>query len=92
MLFQNTDGIDYIEVKMDSDNWISLNEISTYLGVSRETIYKWIEKRDMPGCRIGRNWKFKKSEVDAWIHSGKANDDGKTGQRKKTGRNESCQH
>ena len=38
----------------------------------RETIYKWIENKNMPGHQIGRNWKFKKEEVDAWVKSGKA--------------------
>lgn len=54
------------------DRWLSLREISEYLGARRETIYKWIEIKNMPGHRIGRYWKFKKEEVDAWIKSGKA--------------------
>ena len=54
------------------DRWLSLKEIAEYLGARRETIYKWIENKGMPGHQIGRNWKFKKEEVDAWIKSGKA--------------------
>ena len=46
------------------DRWLSLKEIAEYLGARRETIYKWIEKKGMPGHQIGRNWKFKKEEVD----------------------------
>ena len=38
----------------------------------RETIYRWIETKDMPGHRVGRSWKFKKDEVDAWVKSDKA--------------------
>ena len=53
------------------DRWLSLKEIAGYLGARRETIYKWIE-RGMPGHRIGKLWKFKQSEVDEWIKSGKA--------------------
>ena len=54
------------------DRWLSLKEIAEYLGARRETIYKWIEEKEMPGHRIGRYWKFKKDEVDAWGKSGKA--------------------
>ena len=59
-------------VKMNDDRWLSVDEISKYLGVGRETIYNWIEKRAMPAQKIGRCWKFKRSEVDAWVKSGEA--------------------
>ena len=38
-----------------------------------ETEY-WIERRNMPAAKIGRLWKFKVSEVDAWMKSGVAAD------------------
>ena len=33
------------------DRWLSLKEIAEYLGARRETIYKWIENKNMPGHR-----------------------------------------
>lgn len=59
---------------MASDEWLTVNDICQYLKVSNETIYSWIEKSDMPGHRVGRRWMFKQSEVDKWVHSGKAAD------------------
>ena len=47
-------------------------EICEYLGVSRDTVLAWIDKREMPATKIGRLWKFKISEVDAWMKSGVA--------------------
>jgi type I restriction enzyme M protein len=47
------------------DRWLSITEICTYLGVSNDTVYKWIDKRGLPAHRMGRLWKFKKDEIDA---------------------------
>lgn len=56
------------------EKWSSLNEVTDYLGVSREAVFQWIENRGMPAHKLGRLWKFKLSEVDEWIKSGKAGD------------------
>ena len=54
------------------ERWCSLQEICESLGVSRDTVLAWIDKRGMPAAKIGRLWKFKISEVDAWMKSGVA--------------------
>ncbi len=59
-----------------SDPWMSVEEIASYLGVSKDTIYGWIAKREMPAHKVGRLWKFKSDEVDTWVRAGKASDDG----------------
>ena len=56
------------------DRWLSVDEISIYLGVGKETVRRWIESRRLPAHRVGRFWKFKKDEVDQWVHDGKAAD------------------
>lgn len=45
-----------------------------YLGVKRDSIYRWIEKRGLPAYRIGRLWKFTTEDLDAWVKAGKASD------------------
>jgi len=59
---------------MNDDRWLSVDEITVYLGVKRETIYKWLADKNMPAHKVGRLWKFRKQEVDNWITSGVADD------------------
>lgn len=54
------------------ERWYSMKEMTEYLGVSRDTVLNWIANRNMPATKIGRLWKFKISEVEAWTKSGGA--------------------
>ena len=54
------------------DRWLSVEEMSKYLGVSNDTVYRWIDGHNMPAHKMGRLWKFKKDEVDNWVKSGGA--------------------
>ena len=56
------------------DRWLSVDEIGAYLGIKRDTVYKWIAEKQMPAHRMGRLWKFRKEEVDQWVKSGGADD------------------
>ena len=60
---------------MQREPWVSLDEIAQHLGVSQDTIHRWIRKRNMPAHQIGRLWKFKVSEVDEWVRAGRARDE-----------------
>ncbi len=59
---------------MTENRWLSVDEIAAYLGVKRDTVYRWIAKRQMPKHRMGRFWKFRREEVDEWVTSGGADD------------------
>ena len=54
------------------DRWLSVEEIAVYLGIKRDTVYRWISEKLMPAHRMGRLWKFRKEEVDEWVKSGGA--------------------
>ena len=56
----------------EPERWYSLEEIAEHLGVSHDTIHRWIRTKDMPARKVGRLWKFKLTEVDDWVNSGKA--------------------
>lgn len=56
----------------ETERWLSVEEIAAHLGISKETIYRWLEKEKIPAHRMGRLWKFKASEVDQWVKDGGA--------------------
>lgn len=56
------------------DRWFSVEEIASYLGIKRDTVYKWIDRKSMPAHKVGSLWKFRKEEIDDWVRSGDARD------------------
>jgi excisionase family DNA binding protein len=57
------------------DYYIGIEEAAKYLGISVITLRGWIKKQeDIPAHKIGRLWKFKISELDEWVKSGKSAD------------------
>lgn len=58
------------------DRWLSVDDVAAYLGIRRDTIYKWIDRKRMPAHKVGRLWKFRKSDIDQWVMSGMADESG----------------
>lgn len=69
MLISKSGGKNMSEIK---EKWSSLEETAEYLGVTKDTIRSWIKRTDIPAHKIGRLWKFKFSEVDDWVKSGRS--------------------
>lgn len=57
---------------ISKDNYINLDEAAEYLGIKPVTLRNWIKKEDsnLPAHKVGKLWKFKRSELDVWIKSG----------------------
>lgn len=58
----------------DLERWLNLEEIAKHIGCSKDTIRTWIKKDTIPYYKVGRQYKFKVSEIDHWIQSGKSAD------------------
>ncbi len=58
----------------NSGNYINLEEAAEYLGIKPVTLRNWIKKSDnsIPAHKVGKQWKFKRSELDEWVNSGKS--------------------
>lgn len=60
------------ELRM-TEKWIDINEAAEFLDVKVGTIRTWIRKgKDIPAHKVGKQWKFKCSELDEWVKSGKS--------------------
>jgi len=57
---------------MSAEPWVAVEQVASHLGVAKDTIYRWREHKNL----TGRLWKFKLSEIDAWVRGGGAADDG----------------
>ena len=67
--------------------WASIDEAAAHLGVRKDSVYRWIESRGLPAKKIGKLWKLKLSEVDAWVSAtgaGAGADETPTATRAKT--------
>lgn len=62
------------EPEAPAERWLSVDEIMAHLGVARDTVYRWIDRKGLPAHRVGKLWKFKVSEVDRWVRSGGADE------------------
>ena len=49
------------------DRLLSVEDVRLYLGVNRDTVYKWVNEKGLPALKIGRLWKFRKADVDEWV-------------------------
>ena len=52
--------------------WVSTKEISEHIGITVETVRKWIKLEKITCHCIGKSWKLQVSEVDEWVKSRKA--------------------
>ena len=50
-----------------AEPWVSVEDVAAHLGVAKDSVYRWIESKNMPAHKIGKLWKFKLSEVDDWV-------------------------
>ena len=69
-----TKGESIVDLHTNS-RWLSVEEIAEHLGVSKESIYRWLERGRIPAHRVGKQWRFQAEEVNEWVRRGEASDD-----------------
>lgn len=56
----------------ENEHFCGVEDVASHIGCSKDTIRAWIKKGTIPYHKIGRYYKFRLSEVNAWIESGKS--------------------
>ena len=51
----------------DSREVMNIRQASQYLGVSSDTLYKYVNEQKIPAFKLGNRWRFKKSKIDQWM-------------------------
>jgi len=46
---------------------MDVKELGKYLGIGKSKIYQLIQEKKIPASRIGRQYRFSKSVIDAWL-------------------------
>ncbi|WP_241116363.1 helix-turn-helix domain-containing protein [Achromobacter xylosoxidans] len=68
---------------MSTEPWVTAEHVAHHLGVAKDTVYRWRERKGLPAHRVGRLWKFQLSEVDEWVRAGGADEESSDGGRTK---------
>ena len=53
--------------------WVGIADVAAHLGVSKDTVYRWVDTQGLPAHRVGRLFRFRLSQVDEWVQSGGGN-------------------
>ena len=46
---------------------LTIKKLSKYLNVTDRTIYNLLERGELPGFKVGANWRFRREDIDKWI-------------------------
>lgn len=52
-----------------SNALMTIEDLASYLRVSRRTIYEWLKSNKIPAFKLIGQWRFKKEKIDAWLEN-----------------------
>jgi excisionase family DNA binding protein len=55
------------ETGLDLQAFLTTEEVLGYLKTTPRTIYRLIRSGELPAVRIGRQWRFRRTDLDAWV-------------------------
>jgi excisionase family DNA binding protein len=53
--------------RLPASDILTLEEVASYLRLTPQTIYKWAQEKRIPGAKLGKEWRFRKSIIDRWL-------------------------
>jgi excisionase family DNA binding protein len=67
----------------DAREVMNIRQASEYLGVSPDTLYKYVGENKIPAFKLGNRWRFKKSKLDEWMEEQSSEAEGYAKRRQK---------
>ena len=58
-----------------NDKWFNIEHIADYLSITEDTARTWVREGKLPAYKVGKRYKFKLSEIDEWVRTGRIRDD-----------------
>lgn len=55
------------EPVLDFREVMDVRQASRYLGISPDTLYRYLSERKLPAFKLGNRWRFKKTTLDRWM-------------------------
>ena len=65
---------------------MNIRQASQYLGISADTLYKYVYEEKIPAFKLGNRWKFKKTILDSWMEKKSVGGDGRDKKRPRAAR------
>jgi excisionase family DNA binding protein len=47
---------------------LTIRQLAEYLMVSEKTVYRMVERSELPALRVGSQWRFRRQDIDAWLN------------------------
>jgi excisionase family DNA binding protein len=51
----------------DAPEVMNVRQAAHYMGISTDTLYRYLAEETIPGFKLGKRWKFKKTVLDRWM-------------------------
>jgi excisionase family DNA binding protein len=54
---------------MSQDQLMNIKEVANFLQVKESTVYSWAQSGRIPAFRLGRLWRFSRTDLDTWLEN-----------------------
>ena len=52
---------------MPDSSILTIKQLAEYLMVSEKTVYRMLDRNQLPAVRVGAQWRFRKQDIDTWL-------------------------
>ncbi|MCM2315360.1 MAG: helix-turn-helix domain-containing protein [Thermoanaerobaculia bacterium] len=52
---------------LNTGDILTIRQLAEYLMVSEKTVYRMLDRNQLPAVRVGAQWRFRRQDIDAWL-------------------------